>query len=172
MEWPFKHVLEATTIVLNGEQFKVSRWRQDADRSKAFSEAPEFLLATDQEVIFASLAGLFCGPYPRATVALCSNFAQVVSLAEGLRVPLLIVSPQNLLLYDGGESLITLMLRVPQLRAQVHTGAQGVIEMLAGTPVSDRIDVLYWPVQPREFHGTIAQGFGFDLPEWFVKAVP
>ena len=113
-------------------------------------EEPDFLLAAD-DAFFTKAQLLFCSPYPRATAAHCKNFGQVSKLVESLGVSLLILLPQNLLLFDDGESLLNLMRLLPQLRVHVYTGWDGVAEFFIGTPEASRIEVLaLWEI-PTNF---------------------
>lgn len=169
MTWPYQNLIETRSINLDGEIVSLSQWRQEADRSLALREDPDFLLASDPSGFFDSARIIFCGPYPRATAALCKNFGQASKLVESLGVSLLIILPQNLLLPDLGKSLLSLMRRLPDLKVQIYTGSSRVVELLAGAPEVSRIEFLGLPVHPHDFHSKIAQVFRFELPEWFVR---
>ena len=174
-KWPYADMIEVERMKWGTEKVSVARWRSDADRSAGFSEEPHFLFAMDRHYIdepeknFTTFGSIFYGPYPRASAVLSSTFEPIPSLVHSLAVPLLIVFPQNVLNFDRGASLLELMRSMPDLRAHVHTGSFSTVEFFEGKPEVSRIEFRPVPLDVHEFHGKMAQMYGFALPQWFLQ---
>lgn len=151
-----------------GSAVKLARWRAEADRPIPVSTRSdvEFLVVTDWQDAFFTLAQLYIAPYPKACCAMCDFFEQACFLTKELRPPLLVLLPQNLILGIAVHEFASLLRDLPELRVIVCSGCfvdwlreAGLGTLLDSERGTPRIEVLPLPLSLYEFFAAIARQF-------------
>jgi len=142
----------------------------DADVSQAWSLDADFLIANEDPVFREIIPIAYLAPYPRASFAQCPSLEHTMEVCDLLRPSVLIFWTQNILIYAGDirHGLSRLLGPRPWLNLLLCTGWDGVMPYVTGHEFASRIEMGECPIQPEDFHLSMARRFNFFVPAEFL----